>query len=607
MLLPPQNLTAKMSSGAILVTWNVAAGSDTPTQTTLTITNGVKSLQQTSPGDPIKFTASPSEFTGTEVAIYVAFAQTTLGESAIAATNLLVPGTAPPTPPASSSPSTSVAKPILLAVNPEPATHSVNFHWVPQGPEGALHSYDKILVLWGRAGAPLDMLQQIELAGTATNITLGPIYPNTAYQFSVEGGVSQGIFGGYNYSGWATLNWVSPQGSMPNVGWLNGWFPVEPGAALQPANPSLPPSKNITAVWRDGPSDLHLDLFLAGGIPTLGVTWSAWWQPNTGWQPWFNVSDAAWKPGVSIKPGVAVTALWRPNSQHLDLFATATDGTVWSTWWEAGPGWQPWFAIHPETRVRPGAPVTAVWRSNGTHLDLFATAASGNIGMVWSTWWEATPGWQPWFTVSDAVWSPGVSVEPGAAVTALWSGTDMHLDLFATANDGSVWSTWWEPTPGWQKWFSIGLPYKLAPGAPITALWSSTGVLEIFGTLADGTPVTAWWEPTPGWHSWVSFPIKLSAGAVLSVSLGSGVGWTLWLIGTSSDGVVWCTTRTDLNPTGLWNAWTAVHPETAMAPGAAIAALWRPIDPQGTPHLDLFARRADASVWSIWYEPSYWS
>jgi hypothetical protein len=40
-----------------------------------------------------------------------------------------------------------------------------------------------------------------------------------------------------------------------------------------------------------------------------------------------------------------VTALWRSNETHLDLFATSPDGTGWSTWWESKYGWQKWFYI----------------------------------------------------------------------------------------------------------------------------------------------------------------------------------------------------------------------------------------------------------------------
>jgi hypothetical protein len=109
---------------------------------------------------------------------------------------------------------------------------------------------------------------------------------------------------------------------------------------------------------------------------------------------------------------------------------------VWSTWWEAGPGWQPWFLIHPEVKMQPGAPVSALWRSNQTHLDLFAT---GTDGAVWSTWWEGEPGWQSWFLIR-----PQIKMQPGTTVSAVWRTNQTHLDLFATGTDGAVWSTWWE-------------------------------------------------------------------------------------------------------------------------------------------------------------------
>jgi hypothetical protein len=75
-----------------------------------------------------------------------------------------------------------------------------------------------------------------------------------------------------------------------------------------------------------------------------------------------------------------VTAVWAPRQpQHLDLFMTGPDGTVWSTWWEAAQGWLPWFSVGPEFKAHPGTVVTAVWRDQ--HLDLFVT---GSDGTVWS-------------------------------------------------------------------------------------------------------------------------------------------------------------------------------------------------------------------------------
>jgi hypothetical protein len=61
---------------------------------------------------------------------------------------------------------------------------------------------------------------------------------------------------------------------------------------------------------------------------------------------------------VKMQPGATVTGLWRSNDTHLDLFATGTDGAVWSTFWEVNGGWRPWFLISPESRARTHACAT---------------------------------------------------------------------------------------------------------------------------------------------------------------------------------------------------------------------------------------------------------
>ena len=159
------------------------------------------------------------------------------------------------------------------------------------------------------------------------------------------------------------------------------------------------------------------------------------------YHPWFLIGAQ-----VKMQSGATVTALWRSNDTHLDLFATGTDGTVWSTWWEDAPGWQQWFPIwNTQVKMQPGATVTALWRSNDTHLDLFAT---GTDGTVWSTWWEDAPGWQQWFPIWNQ-FGNNFKMKPGVLVSALWRSNDTHLDLFATGTDGAVWSIWWEAGPGW--------------------------------------------------------------------------------------------------------------------------------------------------------------
>lgn len=595
MLLAPQNLQATYDSGTktIKVSWTVAPNSDTPTTVTVSLSNiQVGTSLQSVPPPAISYTfLSPvvSKYAGTTVTVTVAFAKDSQHTNAIK--SVAVPGTPPP--PSQAGPPTN------LSVTYNPPAHSAQFQWQNHG-LSAGNNYDKVRVQWG----PQANYAYPEQPGTTTHVTLGPIYPNTGYVFQVQGGNYGGVTGDY-YTSWAVLNSRSPDGTQPLIGWLRSWFQINPGAPLLESLPRVPlgSHKSVTALWGIGDRSNHLDLFLAGGIPTLGEVWTDSWQANTQWVPWSTVSDAVFALNVFVDVGAEVTAVWRPNDAHLDLFAIANDGTVWSTWWEPTPGWQKWFAIYPNIHMAPGASITAVWRPNATHLDLFVSGSSGALGLVWSTWWEPNHGWQPWFNVNDAVWALMISIKAGAKVTALWSNNN-HLDLFATANDGSVWSTWWESSPGWQKWFAIDPQVKCAPGAPVSAIWSASGVLELFTTLADGTVVTNSWNSS-GWKSWTSIQAstKLAPGAVVSVQ--QNVENQLELFGTDSNGTVWTSSRNGYATNSPWLAWWAIQPGPAIEPGATVAAVWRPGG--GPKHLDLFARGKDGSVWSIWWEAGYWS
>ncbi len=346
-----------------------------------------------------------------------------------------------------------------------------------------------------------------------------------------------------------------------------------------PGQVKMQPGAPVTAVWRS--NDTHLDLFVTG---TDGAVWSTWWEAAAGWQTWFLVH-----PEVKFHPGGQVTALWRSNDTHLDLFVTGTDGAVWSSWWEAAAGWQPWFLVHPEVKFHPGGSVTAAWRSNDTHLDLFVT---GTDGAVWSSWWESAPGWQPWFLIH-----PEIKMQPGVTVSALWRSNDTHLDLFATGTDGAVWSSWWEATPGWQPWFLIHPEVKMQPGATVSALWRSSEThLDLFATGTDGAVWSTWWEGTPGWQPWflIHPEVKMQPGASVS-ALWRSNDTHLDLFATGTDGAVW-SSFWESQPG--WQPWFLIHPEIKMQPGASVSALWRSNDT----HLDLFASGTDGAVWSSYWE-----
>src|SRR5438874_806163 len=156
------------------------------------------------------------------------------------------------------------------------------------------------------------------------------------------------------------------------------------------------------------------------------------------WQSWFLIH-----PAIKMQAGATVTAVWREPGKHLDLFATGTDGAVWKIGRAKRGGWrhEGWLLIHAEIKMQAGATVTAVWREPAKHLDLFAT---GTDGAVWSIWWNNTVGWRPegWLLIRAEI-----KMQPGATVTAVWREPGKHLDLFATGTDGAVWSIWWNDQP----------------------------------------------------------------------------------------------------------------------------------------------------------------
>ena len=605
MLQPPQNLKATYSSGVINISWNTAPTSDTPTLVYINLSNkyGV-SVQVPAPPAAISYTVpatAVSKFTGTTVTISVNYAIPSANEHTVAIANVAVPGTPPPPVPSSGPPTD-------LAVAFNPSLHSAQLQWTNHG-LSAGNNYHKVRVQWGRSSDSVLAQLVPDLAGSSTQAgPLGPIYPNTDYVFKVAGGNAAGLAND-NFTSFSILDARSPDGSPPFVGWLKSWFQIHPEAPLQAAPPRalLPHPRYVTALWGTGSRSNHLDLFLAGGIPTLGEVWWDSWQADTAWVPWATASNAVWSQNVSVALASEVAAVWRPfGDPHLDLFAIANNGTVWSTWWEQNAGWQTWFTIFPNIKMVHGASITAVWRPNSSHLDLFVSGEAGAMGTVWSTWWEPNKFWQPWFTVSNAVWIPGVSLKPGAQITALWHGEN-HLDLFATAGDGSVWSTWWDSNSGWQSWFAIPNHAPVAaPGSPIAALWSSASILELFTTAADGHVITAHWQQQSGWSGWSSLDpsVKLTPAAAVTATSTPNQA-QLQIFGTDTSGHVSSNTRDLFNPASFWQGWQAIRPGPTLSQGATVAAVWRPS--ASPPHLDLFVRGADASVWSIWWEPTYYS
>ncbi|MCY0905976.1 M64 family metallopeptidase [Arthrobacter sp. H14-L1] len=318
----------------------------------------------------------------------------------------------------------------------------------------------------------------------------------------------------------------------------------------------------------------HLDVF---AVASDGRTVSDWWDQNSGWAGWFNLSGGIASPGGTGSP---VTAIAR-YSGHLDVFTIGTDNRVYSAWWDQNSGWSSWFQLGGLV-ASAGATVNVVARY-ADHLDVFTTAANGSI---MSTWWDASGGWAGWFQVSGGV------AAPGATVTAI-ARYPFHLDLFTVGTDNRVYSCWWDQRSGWSGWFLIGSATARAD-ATVSVVARYPDHLDLFSTASDGRIVSAWWDARAGWSDWfqVSGGVASAGSPVTAIARYSN-HLDLFTVGT--DNRIYSTWWHD---TTGWAKWFSVSGGIAE-PGSQIAAISRV-----TEHIDLFAVGSDGLIYSTWWDGS---
>jgi hypothetical protein len=317
-----------------------------------------------------------------------------------------------------------------------------------------------------------------------------------------------------------------------------------------------------------------------------------------GWQPWFPIG-----PETVFDPNSQVTALWQ-NDKHLDLFAVGADGVARSIWYDKNEatGYRPqgWFDIGPEKGFAPDAPVTAVW-NGGTHLDLFVTDSDG---LVWSIWYDKNEptGYRPqgWFNIG-----PETRLAPSAPITALWQPdkSGQHLDLFGATREGTVMSIWWDASEpaGYRSegWFEISPEMSAAPGASIVALWKGSSHLDLFMIGVDGTVNSTWFDTGSGyrpdcWFSIDSIPAGFKPGGNLVVTWRNDRHLDFFAV--DSRQTVW-STWFDTHDGYRSEGWFTIHPELKAQPFAPVSASWRDSD-----FLYLFVAGPDGQPFWITYD-----
>ncbi len=287
----------------------------------------------------------------------------------------------------------------------------------------------------------------------------------------------------------------------------DGWSSADDGR-WSSIGGTLPASVPVTAITR---SNNDIDLYATGND---GRVYTAWWRDGDGWS---SADDGRWSSiGGALPAGAPVAAVSRSRND-IDLYATGNDGRVYTSWWRDGDGWSSaddgrWSSIGGA--FPRDARVTAITRSRND-IDLYAT---GSDGRVYTSWWRDGDGWS---SADDGRWSSIGGAFPDGAPVAAVTRSDKNIDLFATGNDGRVYTAWWRDGAGWSsaddgRWSSIGGVFP--PGAAVTAITRSNNDIDLYATGNDGRVYTAWWRDGAGWSSaddgrWSPLGAALPAGA----------------------------------------------------------------------------------------------
>ncbi|MGP4114925.1 glycoside hydrolase domain-containing protein [Streptomyces sp. 4N509B] len=205
--------------------------------------------------------------------------------------------------------------------------------------------------------------------------------------------------------------------------------PEDPGALVMtpypPRGPALFAVRPGVVVWTQYEADVNRWDRWGGGMGGPG----AMGVGDVGYGRWFDTASAA---AVSRAP------------DHVDLFGTGVDGSLWTAWANPQGEWteHPW-TLNPTMPARPRSPVAAVSRRPG-QLDVFFVNTHHEVV---TTWWA--PQDTDWAAHTGPI-THGFSTAPGTDLTALASPHDPDaLDVFAIdENDACRW-THWKPATGW--------------------------------------------------------------------------------------------------------------------------------------------------------------
>ena len=262
-------------------------------------------------------------------------------------------------------------------------------------------------------------------------------------------------------------------------------------------------------------SDGRLELWVTLADGRLFTAWQNQTDPVVAWTGWTDFLAVA----GSIPTGVAQVAVARLPDGRLQLWATAVNGhlfTSWKTHTDPNAGWTAWSDFQAEVgAVQSGVSHVAVAPLSDGRLELWATAGNGRLFTTWKTTTSPNATWTGWH---DFVAEVG-PLPAAAARVAVAPLSDGRLELWVTMTNGSVFTTWktqTDPNATWTAWVDFRAVVGPIPAgvAQVAVGPLSDKRLQLWATNANGGVVTTWKltaDPNAGWAGWSDFLAEVLA------------------------------------------------------------------------------------------------
>jgi hypothetical protein len=365
------------------------------------------------------------------------------------------------------------------------------------------------------------------------------------------------------------------------ISW-NSWNPVNAAFKLDPGN------RRVAVVSQ---SENSLDVFAIRDGQIWDTNWNASESNASEWSSWYPLP-----PNSEFARGTRqVTAIVRPKTKEIDVFAVGDDNRVWWTWFQ-GRVWASWQPLPGEARFDPQTQAVAAVARSEFDMDLFAIDLNG--GVKSSRWQWVKDRWA-WTTWSDMPVAPHAF--PKTQQVSAVARNDHTLDVFAIGLDGAVWRTTLGDGPPWGQWEKLPAGPVFGPNYQQVAAVSrpKTNTLDVLAIDNLNRVVSVHSDDGRTWQAWVyqaprNFDHVTQTVTALARSKDNIDVFALGSEGGTSDaGESWSNYWPDIN-----HRWAVWFPTPTGGARFDVAQHNIALAARSENNLDIFAVGSDGVLWT---------